>query len=88
MASYQPESYRAKRGPPQSQTFLRRTSYRREHAVQARDEGAGLLLVSSDLDEILGLSDRILVLYEGRIVAEFARGAVSEQELGLRMGGA
>ena len=42
--------------------------------VHARDEGAGVLLVSSDLDEILTLSDRILVMYEGRIVAEFAAG--------------
>lgn len=55
--------------------------------VQARDEGAGVLLVSSELDEILALSDRILVIYEGGIVAEFQRGAVSERELGLKMGG-
>jgi simple sugar transport system ATP-binding protein len=55
--------------------------------VRARDGGAGILLVSSELDEILNLSDRILVMYEGRVVAEFARGAVSERELGLKMGG-
>jgi simple sugar transport system ATP-binding protein len=55
--------------------------------VGARDRGAGLLLVSSELDEILTLSDRILVMYEGRIVAQFVRGAVTERELGLRMGG-
>jgi ABC-type uncharacterized transport system ATPase subunit len=47
-----------------------------------------VLLVSSELDEILALSDRILVMYEGRLVAEFGRGQVSEQELGLKMGGA
>lgn len=56
--------------------------------VQARDGGAGVLLVSSELEEILALSDRILVMYEGRVVAEFRRGAVSERELGLKMGGA
>jgi general nucleoside transport system ATP-binding protein len=56
--------------------------------LQARDEGAGVLLVSSELDEILTLSDRILVIYEGRIVGEFSRGQVSERELGLKMGGA
>jgi general nucleoside transport system ATP-binding protein len=56
--------------------------------VRARDEGAGVLLVSSELDEVLTLSDRILVMYEGRIVAEFARGQVTEREMGLRMGGA
>jgi general nucleoside transport system ATP-binding protein len=54
--------------------------------VRARDEGAGVLLVSFELDEILTLSDRILVMYEGRIAAEFVRG-VSERELGLKMAG-
>ncbi len=58
-----------------------------QRIVRARDEGAGVLLVSSELDEILALSDRILVMYEGRIVAEFQRGQVSERELGLKMGG-
>jgi simple sugar transport system ATP-binding protein len=56
--------------------------------VRARDEGAGVLLISSELDEILTLSDRILVLYEGRLTAEFRRGQASEAELGLKMGGA
>jgi general nucleoside transport system ATP-binding protein len=56
--------------------------------VRARDEGAGVLLVSSELDEILTLSDRILVMFEGRIAAEFQRGEVTERELGLKMGGA
>ena len=56
--------------------------------VRARDAGAGVLLVSSELDEILTLSDRMLVMFEGRIVAEFHRGEVAERELGLKMGGA
>jgi general nucleoside transport system ATP-binding protein len=55
--------------------------------VRARDEGAGVLLVSFELDEILTLSDRILVMYEGRIAAEFSRGRVTERELGLKMAG-
>ena len=55
--------------------------------VRARDDGAGVLLVSFDLDEILTLSDRILVLYEGKLVAEFMRGQVTERELGQKMGG-
>ena len=59
-----------------------------QRIVRARDEGAGVLLVSSELDEVLTLSDRILVMYEGRIVAEFARGQATERELGLKMGGA
>jgi simple sugar transport system ATP-binding protein len=45
------------------------------------------LLISSELDELLALSDRILVLYEGRIVAQFLRGQVNERELGMKMGG-
>jgi ABC-type uncharacterized transport system ATPase subunit len=55
--------------------------------VRARDEGAGVLLVSFELEDILTLSDRILVMYEGRIAAEFARGQVAESELGLKMAG-
>ncbi|HLE01741.1 MAG TPA: ABC transporter ATP-binding protein [Bdellovibrionota bacterium] len=56
--------------------------------LDAREKGAGVLLVSSELDEILALADRILVMYAGRIVAQFNRGEVSEQVLGLSMGGA
>lgn len=55
--------------------------------VHARDDGAGVLLISSDLDEILTLSDRILVMFEGKIVAEFLRGNVDETTLGLTMSG-
>jgi simple sugar transport system ATP-binding protein len=54
--------------------------------VQERDAGRAILLVSFELDEILSLSDRILVLYEGRIVGEYAPG-VSEEELGIAMTG-
>jgi simple sugar transport system ATP-binding protein len=52
--------------------------------VQERDEGRAILLVSFELDEIISLSDRILVIYEGQIVGEYGPG-VSEQELGLAM---
>ncbi|MGK5082416.1 ABC transporter ATP-binding protein [Bdellovibrionota bacterium FG-1] len=55
---------------------------------RARAEGAGVLLVSSELDEIFTLADRILVFYSGKIVASFKRGEASEQMLGLAMGGA
>jgi general nucleoside transport system ATP-binding protein len=54
--------------------------------VEERDEGRAILLVSFELDEIRGLSDRILVMYEGRIVAEFGPDA-DEGELGLAMTG-
>jgi ABC-type uncharacterized transport system ATPase subunit len=52
--------------------------------VEQRDTGKAVLLVSLELEEIISLSDRILVLYEGRIVAEFPPD-VSEEELGFAM---
>ncbi|MBC7387553.1 MAG: ABC transporter ATP-binding protein [Cryobacterium sp.] len=55
--------------------------------LQARAEGVGVLLVSSELDEILQLSDRILVIYAGEIVAEFKRGEADENRIGGVMGG-
>jgi simple sugar transport system ATP-binding protein len=55
--------------------------------VEQRDAGKAVLLVSLELEEIVSLSDRILVLYEGRIVAEFPP-EVSEEDLGLAMLGA
>jgi general nucleoside transport system ATP-binding protein len=54
--------------------------------VEERDKGRAILLVSFELDEILSLSDRILVLYEGEIVGEYSPD-VSEQELGIAMTG-
>lgn len=59
-----------------------------QRLVRARDAGAGVLLVSSELEEIRALADRILVMFDGRIVAEYARGGATERELGLKMGGA
>ncbi len=55
--------------------------------VEERDEGRAVLLVSLELDEILSLSDRILVMYEGRIVGEYGPD-VSDEELGIAMTGA
>jgi simple sugar transport system ATP-binding protein len=52
--------------------------------VEERDEGRAILLISLELDEVLSLSDRILVMYEGRIVAEHAAGA-TEEEIGVEM---
>jgi ABC-type uncharacterized transport system ATPase subunit len=54
--------------------------------VKERDEGRAILLVSFELEEILSLSDRILVVYEGRIVGEYEPG-VTEEELGIAMTG-
>ena len=56
--------------------------------VQERDEGKAILLVSLELDEVMSLSDRILVMYEGEIVGEFDPKKIDVQELGLYMAGA
>jgi ABC-type uncharacterized transport system ATPase subunit len=54
--------------------------------VEERDEGRAVLLLSLELDEILSLSDRILVIYEGQIVGEYSPDT-SEEELGIAMTG-
>jgi general nucleoside transport system ATP-binding protein len=54
--------------------------------IAERNEGVGILLVSLELEEILSLSDRILVLFEGKIVGEYAP-SVTEDELGIAMTG-
>ena len=54
--------------------------------LQEREEGVGILLVSLEFEEIRALADRILVIYEGEIVAEFPPD-VSEEELGVAMTG-
>ncbi len=55
---------------------------------QVADSGVGVLLISSELEEILQLADRIAVLFAGRIAGEMQRGEVDLEELGLLMGGA
>ena len=55
--------------------------------VAERDKGRGVLLIAFDLDEIIDLSDRILVICGGRIVGNFLSGTVTRTELGLLMGG-
>ena len=56
--------------------------------VEERDEGNAIMLVSLELDEVLSLSDRILVMYEGEIVGELYPEETNAQELGLYMSGA
>lgn len=55
--------------------------------VSQREESKAVLLVSSELSEIMGLSDRILVMYEGRIVADLPAAQATEARLGLLMAG-
>lgn len=54
---------------------------------KSRDAGAGVLLISSELDELMALSDRIIVLYKGHFVAEFPRASFDEISIGAAMGG-
>jgi len=63
------------------------TVYIRELLIGIRDEGAAVLLVSADLDEIIELSDRIAVMYEGRFIGAGQAEEFSREEIGLLMGG-
>jgi len=55
--------------------------------VEMRDNGVGILLISAELDEIMSLSDRIAVMYEGEIVATLDAKDATREELGLLMAG-
>jgi len=55
--------------------------------LDAREKGCAILLVSDDLDEVLLMSDRIAVMYEGRVVGVFDRRDADREQLGLLMGG-
>ena len=63
------------------------TEYVRGKLVEVRNHGCAVLLISADLDEIWALSDRIAVIYEGRIVAVKDPEKTNESELGLLMAG-
>ena len=62
--------------------------YIHKKLVEERDSGKGVLLVSLELDEVMDVSDRILVMYEGEIVGELDPKTTTVEELGLYMAGA
>jgi simple sugar transport system ATP-binding protein len=62
--------------------------YIRELLVEMRRRGRAILLVSADLDEVLALSDRIAIMYEGRFVAVGRPSEFDRAQIGLLMGGA
>ncbi len=62
--------------------------YIHKQLIAARDNGKGVFLVSLELDEVMNVSDRILVMYEGEIVGEFDPKTTTVEELGLFMAGA
>jgi simple sugar transport system ATP-binding protein len=59
----------------------------REQILVERDRGIGVLLISEDLDELLALADRLLVIYEGKIVGEMPASEATPERLGLLMSG-
>ena len=61
--------------------------YIHKQLINERDRGKAILLVSLELDEVMNLSDRILVIYEGKIVADLDPKEVTVQEIGLYMAG-
>jgi simple sugar transport system ATP-binding protein len=63
------------------------TEFIHRKLIELRDGGAAVLLVSAELDEVLSLSDRVIVIYEGRIVGEVEPASVSEEAIGLMMTG-
>ena len=58
-----------------------------QRLIDMRDKGTAILLVSVELDEVLSLSDRILVMFDGNIVGERINKDVTDRELGLLMAG-
>ncbi|GIV65376.1 MAG: heme ABC transporter ATP-binding protein [Bellilinea sp.] len=64
------------------------TDYVRQQLLEQRQRGAAILLISEDLDEILALSDRIAVIYEGEIVGTLPAAEATPERLGLLMSGA
>ncbi len=63
------------------------TEFIHRKVIELRDAGAAVLLVSAELDEVLSLSDRVVVIFEGRIVGEVDPKQVTEEEIGLMMTG-
>ena len=61
--------------------------YIHQRILQERERGAGILLISEDLDEIFNLSDRIVVMYEGKIMGEAIADEASREQIGLWMSG-
>lgn len=63
------------------------TEFIQKRLIEERSKGRAVLLISTDLDEVLAVSDRILILYEGKIMGEVIPGECSFAEIGLMMAG-
>lgn len=73
--------------PPTRGVDIGASEYIRQRLLEQRENGVAILLISEDLDEILELSDRIAVMFEGRIVGIVNRGEATPEDLGLLMAG-
>ncbi len=58
-----------------------------QRLIEEKEKGTGVILISADLDEILLVCDRALVMYEGKIMGEFIPGQIDFKDIGLMMGG-
>ena len=74
-------------GQPTRGVDIGAIEYIHRRLVELRDRGAGILLVSVELDEIMSLADRVLVMFDGGIVGELPAAAADERRLGLMMAG-
>jgi simple sugar transport system ATP-binding protein len=63
------------------------TEYVHQQLLRQRGEGIATLLISEDLDEILSLSDRVAVIYEGQIMGQVVSDQATSEEIGLMMAG-
>lgn len=63
------------------------TEYIQKQLIEERTKGKAVLLVSTDLDEVLAVSDRVLIIYKGEIIKEIIPGKASFEEIGLAMAG-
>ena len=79
----------ARQHPYYGWLFLEPQDYRQVYnqLIDMRDKGAAILLVSVELEEVLSLSDRIIVMFDGNIVGEKINKDVTDRELGLLMAG-
>ena len=61
--------------------------YIHQRLIRQRADGTAVLVISEDLDEVMAISDRILVIYEGAIISEVDPRTTSREEIGLMMAG-
>ena len=74
-------------GQPTRGVDIGAIEYIHKHLVEMRENGVAVLLVSVELDEIMSLSDRIIVMNNGEIVGELSSKEADEKSIGLMMAG-